>query len=326
MRGLIIFILCGFIGWGGYWVVGSTTLESRLNTAFDEAANQGINLQYSEFGVQGFPNRFDTVMHDVDLKIPAEGIAWQAPWFTTAALSYKPWHLIASWPETQTLTVGDFTTDILSSEMQASVVFEPDVSLPLERSQMVARDLQIKPVATQQTLSISELFIATRQNPNTSETHDLLISLKQILPPADLMAAIDPEQKLPLHLSEFRSDTSLEFAGPVNRIAPPVLKALDLREAKLIWGNAIVTIGGRLTPDASGRPDGQMALKIQNWRDIFQVLVSTGLAQPGWEGALSALTLSDGDPTTLNAPLLFRDGQIWLGPFPLAQAPVLFAG
>lgn len=327
MRGLIIFILCVFIGWGGYWVVGSMTLESQLKAAFEDAGDQGINLQYSEFGVQGFPNRFDTVMRDVDLKIPAEGIEWQAPLFVTAALSYKPWHLIATWPQEQSLRIGNFSADILTEEMQASVVFQPDVSLPLDRSQLVAKDLRLTPMDSSDLLiAASEMFMATRQANNTGSAHDLLIDLKQILLPQEVTDLINPDQTLPVRLNELRIDSTLELAGPVNREGIPPLQALDLREAKLSWGDINITLTGRLTPDVGGLAQGQMTLKIENWREAFQIFVTTGLAQPGWEGALTALTLSDGNPDTLEAPLNLQNGQIFLGPFPLGTAPRIFAG
>ncbi|MBI1493558.1 DUF2125 domain-containing protein [Halocynthiibacter styelae] len=326
MRALIIFILCVFIGWGGYWVVGSMTLESQLKAAFEEAGDQGIDLQYSEFGVQGFPNRFDTVMRDVDLKIPAEGVEWQAPLFVTAALSYKPWHLIATWPQEQSLRIGDFSADILTEEMQASVVFEPDVSLPLDRSQLVAKDLRLTPAGTSDLLlAASEVFIATRQAEEANNTHDLLISLKQILLPQEITDQINPDQTLPVRLNEIRIDSNLELAGPVNREGVPPLRALDLREAKLTWGAINITLNGRLTPDSAGQAQGQLALKVENWREAFQVFVTTGLVQPGWEGALTALTLSDGNPDTLEAPLNLQNGQIFLGPFPLGTAPLVFS-
>lgn len=326
MRGLIIFILCVFIGWGGYWVVGSMTLESQLKAAFEDAGDQGIDLQYSEFGVQGFPNRFDTVMRDVDLKIPAEGIAWQAPLFVTAALSYKPWHLIATWPQEQSLRIGNFSADILTEEMQASVVFEPDVSLPLNRSQLVAKDLRLTPMDSSDLLfAASEMFLATRQANDTGSDHDLLISLKQILLPQEITDQINPDQTLPVRLNELRIDTKLELTGPVNREGIQPLRALDLHEAKLTWGEINLTLSGRLTPDVAGQAEGQLILKIDNWRDAFQIFVTTGLVQPGWEGALTALTLSDGNPDTLEAPLNLQNGQIFLGPFPLARAPGVFA-
>lgn len=325
MRALIIFILCVFIGWGGYWVVGSMTLESQLKAAFEEAGDQGIDLQYSEFGVQGFPNRFDTVMRDVDLKIPAEGVEWQAPLFVTAALSYKPWHLIATWPQEQSLRIGNFSADILTEEMQASVVFEPDVSLPLDRSQLVAKDLRLTPAGTSDLLlAASEVLIATRQAEEANNSHDLLISLKQILLPQEITDQINRDQTLPVRLNELRIDSNLELAGPVNREGIPPLRALDLREAKLTWGAINITLNGRLTPDSAGQAQGQLVLKIESWREAFQVFVTTGLAQPGWEGALTALTLSDGNPDTLEAPLNVQSGQIFLGPFPLGPAPLIF--
>ncbi|WP_157946912.1 DUF2125 domain-containing protein [Thalassobius sp. I31.1] len=326
MRALIIFILCVFIGWGGYWIVGSMTLESQLKAAFEEAGDQGIDLQYSEFGVQGFPNRFDTVMRDVDLKIPAEGVEWQAPLFVTAALSYKPWHLIATWPQEQSLRIGNFSADILTEEMQASVVFEPDVSLPLDRSQLVAKNLRLTPAGTSDLLlAASEVFIATRQADGANNAHDLLISLKQILLPQEITDQINPDQILPVRLNEIRIDSNLELAGPVNREGIPPLRALDLREVKLAWGDVNITLNGRLTLDPAGQAQGQLALKIENWRDAFQVFVTTGLVQPGWEGALTALTLSDGNPDTLEAPLNVQSGQIFLGPFPLGPAPLIFS-
>ncbi|WP_039016981.1 DUF2125 domain-containing protein [Halocynthiibacter namhaensis] len=324
MRGLIIFILFIFIGWAGYWIVGSTTLENQLKTAIDEAQDQGIDLRYSEFGVQGFPNRFDTVMRDLDLKIPSQNIEWTAPLFVTAALSYKPWHLIATWPQEQSLRVGDFQADILTSEMQASVVFKPNTSLPLDRSQLVAKDLRINGLGAEQLLAVAETFVATRVNPSIPNAHNLLVDLKQVQPPRELMAHFNPDQALPPRLSAITSDATLEFSAPLDRENLPELLAIGIKSAALQWGNITLQLEGRLEPGVAGQATGQLVLTARSWKQAFQVLVDAGIAQPGWEGLLAALTLADGNPDTLTAPLVFQDGQIWFGPFPIGRSPVIF--
>ena len=87
--------------WAGYWVVGSSAAQSGMADWFDERRAEGWVAEYDDLAVRGFPNRFDAGFTEISLADPGTGLAWQAPFFQLLALSYKPNHVIAVWPDEQ---------------------------------------------------------------------------------------------------------------------------------------------------------------------------------------------------------------------------------
>ncbi len=74
---VIVLVLAGL--WMGYWAVGSTTLERQLSSWIDARRAEGWAADVGALEVRGFPNRFDTILTDVQFADPATGVAWQAP-------------------------------------------------------------------------------------------------------------------------------------------------------------------------------------------------------------------------------------------------------
>ena len=103
MRNLIILIIAACMLWGGYWFAGSRAVQSGLTGWFSDQQRNGWIVEYSALKTRGFPNRFDTTITDLTLVDPRSGVAWLLPNFQIFALSYKPNHIIAVWPERQSI-------------------------------------------------------------------------------------------------------------------------------------------------------------------------------------------------------------------------------
>ena len=101
MRRLLVVVLVAALAWGGYWFVGARAVESGLTAWIDQRRAEGWAADYATLNTRGFPNRFDTTITDLQLADPHTGVAWTAPFFQILALSYRPNHVIAVWPDSR---------------------------------------------------------------------------------------------------------------------------------------------------------------------------------------------------------------------------------
>ncbi|MEO1918276.1 MAG: DUF2125 domain-containing protein, partial [Paracoccaceae bacterium] len=104
MRGLITLTLVLALSWSGWWFFGTAAQKTAIETWMQERREAGWIAEVDDFNVTGFPNRFDSVFIGLTLSNPRASWTWQAPRFQLIALSYKPNHIIAVWPDTQTYT------------------------------------------------------------------------------------------------------------------------------------------------------------------------------------------------------------------------------
>jgi hypothetical protein len=86
-------------------------------------------------------------------------------------------------------------------------------------------------------------------------------------------------------------------------------------------------MAGELEVDSDGVPEGDITVKAKNWREMVAIGVELGLVpealQGSIEGALGTLATLAGDPKTIDIPLSFADGAIYLGPVWIGDAPRL---
>ena len=143
MRKLLVLIFALAALWSGYWFVGATAVERGTQVLLDDLRAQGWQVEVADVGTRGFPNRFDTTATQVKLADPLGGFTWTAPFFQVLALSYKPNHVIAALPESQSFELPGQTLQVDSTRMRASLVVEPGTALALDRTTFVAQTARI---------------------------------------------------------------------------------------------------------------------------------------------------------------------------------------
>ncbi len=330
MRKLIVLIVVLATAWGGYWFVGSSTVQSGMTNWISIQQNNGLNIAYSTLKTRGFPNRFDTTIKDIQIADPRSGNVWSAPFFQILALSYKPNHIIAFWPNEQTIQIANERIDITSEQIKASVVFDPDTALTLNRSSFVLDDFDLNSEQGWSTQIGSGLF-ATRQMPNQENSHGVALTLNDVRPSAGVLAELDPSSTLPKTINTLSIDTVLEFDIPLDRFAfenqPPRVKTIKLNELKFIWGELNFRADGKVRVNRAGVLDGRINLSTKDWQRFLQLAVAAEVIKRNIsqtvENALEILAQMSGDPNILETPLIFNNGQMSLGPIPLGPAPRL---
>jgi len=330
----IIVILSGL--WGGYWFVGSTALETGLKDylATKHRANDPIQIDYSDLSVRGFPNRFDTRLSDIKVTDAANSISWAAPFFQIHALSYKPYHIIAALPHSQTLRLPDQELQIASDEIKGSVVFAAgallDKALEIDRSSIVMRNLAVTSNMGWKT-AIKEGNIATRQTPANPLHYDLAVSANAIALPDELRMSIDPAGQQPAVFDRISLDSTLAFTHPWNLLAKradtPQLAEIKVADLTLLWGDVQFQASGTLQIDRNGYPNGTLDLVATNWQEMYQLAENADAVDPDFsqtiQNGLRVLADMSSGENVIKAPLNFANGQMLLGPLPIGPAPRL---
>ena len=327
MRRIIILIMAMAALWMGWWVIGSSALERSLTAWIEERRAEGWVADYSELGVRGFPNRFDTRISDIRLADPATGIAWSAPFLEILQLSYRPNSAIIALPDVHLFSTPLQNIQIETSQARGSLTLRPVPSLELDRSTIVLEDLALTSTSGWQTTSHEARISAQRAEPEN--TYRFGIEVLGLAPSEALVAALDPAGILPASLQRLRLDATLALTAPLDRAviedARPQITAIDLDDLSARWGDVLLRAAGELTVDAAGVPRGEITLRAEEWRKLLEMAIASGAlnrnAAPLLEGTIALMAGLGGDPDNLDAVLNFRDGRILLGPIPLGPAP-----
>lgn len=331
MRTLLIVILLVAGGWAGYWIIGSAGVTATFERWFEARRAEGWVAEYETLDTRGFPNRFDTTITEVTLADPDSGLVWDAPAFQILALSYRPNHVIAVWPDTQGLATPQQKFDIQSEDMRASLVTRPAPRLPLDRLTLTATTIAIRNMDDSQPTRADSVTLAAERSPGAEAGYRFGLNAEGLSPALDWRAKLDPGGTLPDQFDSFRADVTIGFDKPwdISAIedARPQPRQIRLRLAEARWGRLELQAAGSLDIDSAGRPTGEIVIKARNWRDILGLAVASGALPQGLadtiEDGLTLVAGLAGNPRTLDIPLTFRNDRIRLGPVPLGTAPRL---
>lgn len=330
MQRLIVVVVIAVLAWGGYWVVGSVALDRGLRAWFDDRRGEGWVADYSDLRVLGFPNRFDTTFIDLELADPETGLAWSMPFFQLLALSYKPNHVIAVWPNQHRIATPRERLTLTSSKMQASLVVVPGTDLALDRASFVAEAFGASSSAGWQS-GAEVLRFATRRAPEAANAHEIAIEGTAVEVAGPVKRWLDPLGALPGEVETLRLATEVTFDAPWDRFAieraRPQPVAIDLQDLTAVWGELELRVAGEVTLDEAGLASGAVTVKAVNWREMLDIAVASGAlpeaSRPTAESALELLAGMSGRPDTIDAPLTLRRGTLFLGPLPLGALPPL---
>lgn len=330
MRKLTYLVVIAVVLYGGYWFAGSTGVERGLAAWFDQQRSTGWVAEYTALETRGFPNRFDTTITDLELADPATGLAWSAPSFKIYALSYRPGHIIADWPNSQTIATPNQRISVQSKEMRGSILFNETTNLNLNNMNLVLDGMDFSSTAGW-TSAMQHGQLAMRQVEGDAHEYDIYFEAKGITPASDFLKNLDNIEFLTGLIEGLSIDATLSFDADWNRFAVetgrPQITHIDLKLLQADWGQLDLRLAGALEVDARGVPTGQITVKAKNWREMMALAHQTGLLPaamlPSVEKTLAFLASLSGDKETLDTPLTFKNGYIAFGPIPIGPAPNL---
>ncbi|MGR3713300.1 MAG: DUF2125 domain-containing protein [Shimia sp.] len=320
--------------WGGMWIAGSYGARTGFAAWFEDRRADGWVAEYDDLAVRGFPNRIDTTFTNITLADPETGVAWNAPFFQLFALTYKPHHLIAVWPNAQTLAVPTEKLSLDTASMRASLVLRAGDDLALERSNLDIENLTLTSTADwAMTAKGIDLALSRLPAPDDSDapsnTYRLALRAEDLAPPASLH--LPDGVDLPRSFEVFQADIEAEFDRPWDRFAieqaRPQPTSLTLKLADIVWGDLKLHAAGAVTIDAQGSPTGDVTIRLVNWRDMLAVARESGTVAPAvldtMEQALGFVAGLSGNSNAIDIPLKFSGGTTRLGPIPIGPAPLI---
>ena len=326
IRRLTIIALVATLLWGGYWAVGSIALDRGLRSWIADRQGEGWVAEYSDLAVRGFPNRFDTTFTELDLADPDTGLAWSLPFFQVLALSYRPNHVIAVWPDQHQISTPAERLTLTSDKTQASLVVEPGTALTLDRATLVAENLGVQSSLGWDSGAAS-LSLASRQTEAAPNTHDIAIEASDVILAGPVRDTLDPLRALPGEVKTLRLLTKVSFDRPWDRFAiesaRPQPTRIDIEDMTALWGDLELRVAGAVDVTDTGRANGEITVKAVNWKDMLDIAVASGALPEATrqtaENALGLLAGMSGRADTIDAPLTIRNSLVFLGPLPLGQ-------
>lgn len=318
---IVVLVLAGL--YGGYWFVGAFAVERQGRTLLSELAADGWQVGYTDLKTVGFPSRFDTTLSAPKLTDPRTGIGWTAGFFQLLALSYQPNHLIAIWPDRQTLRLPDETVALQVHGMKASVSVAPTTALRLER---LTAEVGVATATSDKgwQAEIDHALLALRPS-GAPQSYDLYTEVVNLRLPAGVLDIIDPDKTLPEPIADMHVDSTVTFDRPLDRHAvagaPPRPTRIAIKSVRANWGDLALTGAGDLTVDAGGLLSGSVDLTLGGWPRMVRILLRAGVIAPQAAPLWTALAARTNGAIKLT--LRLADGQMMLGPLPLGPAPRL---
>lgn len=303
MRAILGVIIAVAVAWGGYWFWGAAQLRSHAQAWLSEQGATG------EISVIGFPNRFDLTV--TNPAVQRDEIGYAAPFFQVFAMTWKPWHLIAAFAPTQDITFADQKLTLSSPHILASVLMKPFGGFALQ-------ELRLDGTQVALVSSDSWRIDAAQVTAAMDATADPL--LPRIGGRLTDFTAPVPVAGLSDMIALASLDANLRLDAPLDATTTGrSILAIDIRDARLIWGDFSLTVQGSLAPDAAGLVSGDIRLDLTGGTYLPQILVALGLISPDQTGNLAKGIAAMGGSGQFHVTL--SGGAIRFGPIPVAAAP-----
>ncbi|MGI3165218.1 DUF2125 domain-containing protein [Pseudooceanicola sp. 200-1SW] len=327
MKRLLIVVVAAALLWSGYWALGAMGAKRGLENWMEARRAEGWQADYAEFSLRGYPNRFDALWQNLALADPGTGLAVEMPRFGLYALSWKPGHLIAVWPERFDFRTPEERFSLASEDLRASLRVTPGPLLELQRAQMTGRALVLSGGTE---AAMDSLNLAMAQDAEDDSRYRLGLAAEGLSLPAPLAARLAVEG-LPEAVTELRLDADVTFTRPWDlralEEARPQPERVALHLARAAWGDLLLQVTADLEVDAQGRLSGEAHVQARQWRQMLQMAVAAGALPAEVAGSLeqglSLMAGFSGNPNSLDLGLTLHDGTIWAGLIPLGPAPVL---
>lgn len=312
------------------WFVVAWTTQRVVASWLDDRAAEGWLVNYSDLSVGGFPTGFETTLTDLDLADPDTGWVWSVPRLDLTQRAFRPDHVRADWPTTQSLASPEERLTILSDGLRSELDVQPAMRFALDAWQTTMENVEVTS-SEGWTMRLPEGRLDGRRVTGETAIYDVTFSADGLVPPAPLVDRLDPAGVLPETIGTLRYEARMAFDRPWDIRAVedrrPQITRVELGEMTASWGAMLFRAAGEVDVDGDGVPTGEIAVRAENWREMVELAVNGGALpaqlQGSVEGVLGMVAGLSGQPEDIDATLGFRNGRAFLGPLPLGQAPRL---
>ncbi len=321
MRWLTIGVAVLALGWSAYWFVGRAAFERGVVAGIEAARAAGWDVAYDDLSVTGFPNRFDATLDAPRVVAPGGAFGWSAPFVQAFALSYRPNRLIVVAADAMVLDLPLGRVDVTTEDLRASVALSASTRPEFERATAVAARMALAGAGIDATVEGAQL--AMRRTEGEAE-YDVALSVAGLRLGDALRAAVDPSGALPAAIRSLDANVHATLDRPLGVEGEPRLVAMRIEDARLVWGDLRLDLGGAVAFGADGAPDGTLTLDAAGWEAALRIAAALGAVPEAQMPLLTAgLAGMAGEDGTIALDLTFADGAMRLGAIPLGPAPRL---
>ena len=320
--------------YSGYWFYLSTSLEATIHRLQSQWREAGVEIEYGELSVGGYPYRLEVIATDVKAVSRTAGVAWSwgMPVVRAVAHPWKLSHWVAVFEAPGEINLNwvthqEIRLKVGRSRMSVNLGSEefPDrVSLDL-------RDLRAQPRAGAGHVDISHFEIHVRRAVSISPNVDIVFFIEDLVfgqangyifgrDLQELSAEISLKGNLPSTRTRAALDEWSETGGLV-----------EMHKLQMRWGDLDLQLDGTFAIDGQYRPIGAASAAIKGYPALLQELGRKGLiSEPTAFAAGLAFDLlaerSSGDAQgLLRVPITIQDGTLSLGVIPLLEVDAIIA-
>lgn len=285
-------ILLG-LAWTGYWFVASSMVQSRLAEERLRLQELGLALDCTEEGWGGFPFHFEFSCRSPVLT-DRKTVEVKSSKLLLTALAYAPWQVVALLDGPTTLTARGIVPTTAQHQRAIAAITLGDEGKPKLSAEVPA--LSIPGL-----VSAAKLMLHTR--PSASGGNDVAVSAGDVV--------YQPEGKPPLALSK---------AELLGTLLPD--RSLKIDSIAFEQGQLRLSGAGTLALDAAHRLSGRIDTETNDAKALMALLGPyLQLTEEQKSGLTTMLGLLG---STAKAPLIAKDGVLYLGPFAVAELKPLY--
>lgn len=279
--------------WSAYWFVALGTAKDRLAAERARLADQGLTLGCTQENWGGYPFHFEFTCASPVLTYAGKAEMRSAN-LLLVALAYAPWQVAALIDGPTRLTLpGVMPTDVTHQRALATVTFDkawqPNFSADVPA-------VEVKKLGT-----AAKLMLFTR--PSAAGGTDIALEASQI--------SYTPDGGTPLLINDG------SVLGTLTASRSFKLDKFDLSQNQLrYWGS------GTLSLDDQHRVAGQIDTETNDVQKLMSVAgPQLGLSEGKLANLRTMLGLLGSDA---KAPVIAKDGVLYLGPFQIAELKPLY--
>ncbi len=335
IAGLVCLAAAG--GYSAYWYFAAGQMRDLVTRWIADSGNAGLAVEHQAIETQGFPTLITLNVDRPAVASTTGGWAWSAD---RVSFSVKPWDLTLyriEMPRRQfveaKLNDGPWRFVLESEDAFALAALRLGGALEFAELQLaepvLTTDRADSPLYSARRLAAKIGLPEHAPALHTDTLADVSMVVEGLTLPARLNGPLGTD------VSRLRLDAAMR--GPLEDGVPATVLddwrakggTVDLNWLHLAWGPVDLKSSGTLSLDETLRPIGALKADIAGYAEVIEAFVGAGMIGED-TGRLFKTGLSliakkppDGGPSVISVPLTAQDGNLFLGPFKIAELPPL---
>lgn len=289
---LFVLLLVGG-GYSAYWFWMSGQLKAGAEDWVEDQRRAGMEMEYSEMTISGYPFRFVLETTDPVIASPYEGWRWEGEKLQLVAQSYNLYHIIAFAPGLNKVTLpdGEELTLTPAHKSAASMKFSSDWHLKEFRLSLPGLDASQNGDAL---LQLTGINLGLRPMPGSEENLQLAFSIER----ASLFDLARELEWLGPDMDEFVVWLEVENFYPLieNRLSPTEWRVdgnkMHIRRGEINWGPLDLATRASFTLDRDNQPDGTVGIILEKVEELKAGLKEAGLYSDEIQSVIGPVSLA----------------------------------